>query len=38
MPAAAVGRCHEGGTTVRKASENASDPAEWPLGKASFHG
>jgi hypothetical protein len=38
MPATAVGRRHEGGTTVKKASENASDPAECPLGNASFHG
>jgi len=38
QPTAAVGFRHESGTTVRKASNIASDPAEWPLGKASFHG
>jgi len=37
-PAIAVGRCHRIGTTVRKASEKASDPAAWPLGNAYFPG
>ena len=33
MPATAVGRRHEGGTTVRKASDNASDPAAVAAGE-----